>query len=96
MQKRKFYSYEQPFLLDRFGPASDGSYPLIPVEFFSSFLSSQGSNRWGAFDGVYWIPGLQRASGDVIENDTDNFRGIVFNGAFRVSVRDFFVIETGV
>ncbi|GJJ80631.1 hypothetical protein PcPA57_13510 [Pasteurella canis] len=85
--------HNQPFLLDRFGPASDGAYPLIPVEFFSSTASSQGANRWGAYDGVYWVPGLQRASGDTVTSD--NFKGIVFNGAFRVSVRDFFVIETG-
>ncbi|MFC1100617.1 hypothetical protein ACFGZZ_11420 [Pasteurella multocida] len=87
--------HEVPYSQDRLGAAPGEIYPLIPVEFISMPDSSQGLNRWGTMDGVYWVPGLQRAAGDVIESETENFRGIVFNGTFRVSVRDFFVIETG-
>ncbi len=71
-----------------------GSYPLIPIEFISTERSSQGVNRWGAYDGVYWIPGVQRATGDVVTIDK-NRKGIVFNSGFRSSTTSFFVIDIG-
>ncbi|MFC1025392.1 hypothetical protein ACFGXM_01880 [Pasteurella multocida] len=92
----RYEHYFTPYLQNRLGAAPGGSFPLIPVELLNGPRSSAGRNRWGAMDGVYWVPGLQRAAGDIIESEAENFRGIVFNGAFRVSVGDFFVIETGV
>nr|DAI22394.1 MAG TPA: hypothetical protein [Caudoviricetes sp.] len=92
----RFYSsYQQPYILQTMGAAPGGEHPLYPVEFFSSNNSSQGANRWGVMDGVYWIPGVQRAAGDKVTL-ADNRHGIVFNGGFRVTTTDYFVIETGV
>lgn len=91
---RLYASYLQPYVLSTLGASSGGHYPLVPVEFLSLPTSSQGVNRWGALDGLYWVPGLQRAAGDKIDI-TPNARGIVFNGGFRVATRDFFVLEIG-
>lgn len=84
----------QPYVLSTLGASAGEQYPLVPVEFLSLKTSSQGANRWGAMDGLYWVPGLQRAAGDKIDI-TPNSKGIVFNNGFRVSTRDFFVLETG-
>lgn len=88
-----FSSYQQPRSIDSLGESQGGAYPLIPVEFISLKDSSQGRNRWGAFDGVYWIPGIQRAAGDRVQI-ADNRQGLVFNGGYRVATKDYFVIET--
>ncbi|OOF65124.1 hypothetical protein [Rodentibacter sp. Ppn85] len=85
--------YKQPQILSALGASPGGSFPLIPVEFFSNGKSSQGGNRWGAMEGIYWIPGIQRAAGDKVTFDTTR-TGIVFNGGFRVNTKDYFVMET--
>ncbi|AKO36073.1 hypothetical protein RZ65_00525 [[Haemophilus] ducreyi] len=89
-----YSGYMQPQIMTKMGASAGGSYPLLQVEFFSTGKSSQGGNRWGAMDGVYWIPGLQRAAGDNV-TIADGRRGVVFNGGFRVGTKDYFVIETG-
>lgn len=90
-----FYSrYEQPQVMRTMGASPGGSFPLLPIDFISTSNSSQGRNRWGTLDGVYWIPGLQRAAGDKV-TIADGRNGIVFNGGFRVTTVDYFVIETG-
>ncbi len=68
-----------------------GSTPLIPVEFISRGQKA-GKNRWGCLDGVYWIPGIQRAAGDVV-NINDETSGLVFNDGFRTSTTSYFVFE---
>lgn len=88
-------AYKQPKVMSAMGASPGGSYPLVPIEFLSSTRSSQGANRWGALDGVYWIPGLQRAAGDKVAI-SDSHNGVVFNGGFRVTTKDYFVIDTGV
>ncbi|MFY1006075.1 hypothetical protein ACOB9N_03980 [Pasteurella multocida] len=67
--------------------------PLIPIEFISTENSSQGVNRWGAYDGVYWIPGIQRATGDVVTLKNGG-KGIVLNDGYRTSTTSYFVFET--
>lgn len=89
-----FYKHQQQKIMGEMGASQGGSFPLSPVEFFTSRSSSQGRNRWGALDGVYWIPGLQRAAGDKV-SISNNRNGIVFNGGFRVTTKDYFVIEIG-
>ncbi|MDP8171617.1 hypothetical protein QJU96_10015 [Pasteurella skyensis] len=69
-----------------------GCYPLIPVEFISKKGSSQGVNRWGAFDGVYWTPGIQRSHGDLV-NIKNGTQGIVLNSGFRTETTSYFVFE---
>lgn len=71
-----------------------GHYPLYPVEFFGLADGSQGINRWGSYDGVYWIPGVQRAVGDEVTLPNGN-KGVVCNGAFRTTTTDYFVLELG-
>lgn len=91
-----YYSYShymQPQILSTMGASPGGSFPLLPVEFLSYPGSSQKRNRWGALDGVYWIPGLQRAAGDKV-TIAEGRSGVVFNGGFRVKTKDYFVIET--
>ncbi|WNY77335.1 hypothetical protein [Pasteurella multocida] len=75
--------------------ASPGEhYPLLPVEFFSEGRSSQGENRWGCYDGVYWIPGVQRAVGDEVILPNGH-KGLVCNAGFRTTTMDYFVIDLG-
>ncbi|QOF67340.1 hypothetical protein IFE17_09365 [Actinobacillus sp. GY-402] len=75
--------------------ASPGdTYPLFPVEFISDGNSSQGINRWGAYDGVYWIPGVQRAVGDEVTLPNGN-KGVVCNNGYRTTTTDYFVIDLG-
>ena len=88
-----YSSYQQPQIMMGMGPSPGGSYPLYPIEFLSGFSSSQDANRWGSMDGVFWIPGIQRAAGDKV-TFADGRTGIVFNGGFRVTTTDYFVIET--
>lgn len=71
-----------------------GHYPLYPVEFIGRANGSQGINRWGAYDGIYWIPGVQRAVGDEVTLPNGN-KGVVCNGAFRTTTTDYFVLELG-
>ena len=71
-----------------------GHYPLYPVEFLGLANGSQGINRWGSYDGVYWIPGVQRAVGDEVTLPNGN-KGVVCNGAFRTMTTDYFVLELG-
>lgn len=68
--------------------------PLESVEFLSVEGASQGVNRWGAYDGVYFIPGMQRATGDVVNINNTN-TGIVFNNGFRTGLKDYFVLDIG-
>lgn len=89
----EYSSYAQPFVLKTLGSSPGGANPLIPVEFVSMASSSQGVNRWGCFDGVYWVPGLQRATGDKVKINDDR-TGLVFNSGFRTTTTDYFVIET--
>ncbi|EHK90595.1 hypothetical protein [Aggregatibacter actinomycetemcomitans] len=90
----QFYSrHQQPQIMREMGASPGGSFPLFQVEFFSLAGSSQGSNRWGAMDGIYWIPGLQRAAGDKVTIAAGR-SGVVFNGGFRVTTVDYFVLET--
>ena len=88
-----YSSYMQPQILSTMGASPGGSFPLLPIEFLSYPGSSQKKNRWGALDGVYWIPGLQRAAGDKV-TIAEGRSGVVFNGGFRVKTKDYFVIET--
>ena len=71
-----------------------GHYPLYPVEFMGLADGSQGINRWGSYDGVYWVPGVQRAVGDEVTLPNGN-KGVVCNGAFRTTTTDYFVLELG-
>ena len=91
---RLMLSHLQPYVLSTLGVSAGDQYPLVPVEFLSLKVSSQGANRWGALDGLYWVPGLQRAAGDKI-NIAPSSTGIVFNNGFRVSTCDFFVLDIG-
>nr|DAN42548.1 MAG TPA: hypothetical protein [Caudoviricetes sp.]DAX99280.1 MAG TPA: hypothetical protein [Caudoviricetes sp.] len=82
------------YIMKTLSASPGGSYPLFPVEFISFKKSSQGENRWGAYDGVYWIPGVQRAVGDEVTLPNGN-KGVVCNGAFRTTTTDYFVLELG-
>lgn len=64
--------------------------PLYPVEFISTG-GARGVNRWGAMDGVYWIPGVQRAIFDTVGYDGKT--GIIINNSYRTTVMDYLVIE---
>lgn len=90
---KMYTSYTIPFVQSAIGATIGGSYPLYPVELLSTAESSQGANRWGALDGIYWVPGLQRATGDVVAIG-DNRTGIVFSNGAKTSTRDYFVLET--
>ncbi|MGC7559594.1 hypothetical protein [Pasteurella sp. PK-2025] len=68
------------------------NYPLFPIEIISTANSVQKVNRWGALDGVYWIPGVQRSIFDTVQID-EKTTGIILNNAYRTTTSDFYVIE---
>lgn len=67
-----------------------GIYPLFPVEIRS--LEESGINFLGALDGVFWLPGMGRASEDTISS-SDSHQYIVFQGGFRITPVDYFAVE---
>lgn len=71
--------------------ASPGShYPLFPVEIRS--LEESGVNFLGALDGVFWLPGVGRASEDTISS-ADGHQYVVFQNGFRITPCDYFAVE---
>ncbi|RDE94829.1 hypothetical protein DPW03_08895 [Aggregatibacter aphrophilus] len=88
------YSSQNWGTLKKVAASPGGHYPLYPVEFIGHAKGSQGINRWGAYDGIYWIPGVQRAVGDEVTLPNGN-KGVVCNGAFRTTTTDYFVLELG-
>ncbi|ECI3885355.1 hypothetical protein AHV09_00265 [Salmonella enterica subsp. enterica] len=71
--------------------ASPGShYPLFPVEIRS--LEESGINFLGALDGVFWLPGVGRASEDTISS-ADSHQYVVFQNGFRITPCDYFAVE---
>ncbi|WP_249852899.1 phage protein Gp37 [Aggregatibacter actinomycetemcomitans] len=67
-------------------------YPLTQVELYSTAESSQGMNRWGAMDGIYWLPGIGTLALDTIKTK-DGRKLIVFNDAYRVTTTSYFAME---
>ncbi|OQM40575.1 hypothetical protein [Citrobacter braakii] len=71
--------------------ASPGSHcPLFPVEVRS--LEESGVNFLGALDGVFWLPGVGRASEDTISS-ADGHQYVVFQNGFRITPCDYFAVE---
>ena len=54
-----------------------------------------GQTRWGALQGVYWVPGIQLLPGDKIKIADTGHRGIAFNNGLRRTTTDYFVFDTG-
>lgn len=77
------------------GASPGGHYPLFPAELLSTEASAMGASRWGAMQGVYWVPGIGLLPGDKIRIADSGHRGIVFNNGFRRSTTDYFVLDTG-
>lgn len=71
-----------------------GCTPLIPVEFISYPGSTQGANRWGAYEDLYWTPGIGRQRGDRVEL-ADGRVGLVLNNAYNNDTTDYFVVIVG-
>lgn len=70
---------------------SPGSHcPLFPVEIRS--LEESGVNFLGALDGVFWLPGVGRASEDTISS-ADGHQYVVFQNGFRITPCDYFAVE---
>lgn len=88
------YQTAKQYVMSALSASPGDAYPLIPVEFISNNYSTQGVNRWGAYDGVYWIPGVQRAVGDEVILPNGN-KGVVCNNGFRTTTTDYFVIDLG-
>ncbi|TYB19621.1 hypothetical protein [Aggregatibacter actinomycetemcomitans] len=72
--------------------AINNHYPLTQVELYSTAESSQGMNRWGAMDGIYWLPGIGTLALDTIKTK-DGRKLIVFNDAYRVTTTSYFAME---
>lgn len=70
----------------------NNNYPLTQVELYSTPDSSQGANRWGAMDGIYWLPGIGTLALDKIKTK-DGRKLIVFNDAYRVTTISYFAME---
>ncbi|WP_233116876.1 hypothetical protein [Aggregatibacter actinomycetemcomitans] len=49
-------------------------------------------NRWGAMDGIYWLPGIGTLALDTIKTK-DGRKLIVFNDAYRVTTTSYFAME---
>lgn len=90
----RFWGGRKDFILQASTASAGGHYPLLPIEFISTASSSQGINRWGCYDGVYWIPGVQRAVDDEVILPNGN-KGLVCNAGFRITTTDYFVVELG-
>ncbi|EDQ2494090.1 hypothetical protein PK12_004772 [Salmonella enterica subsp. enterica] len=71
-------------------PSPGGHYPLFPVEIRS--LEDPGVNFLGALDGVFWLPGVGRASEDIIRS-ADGHQYLVFQNGFRITSCDYFAVE---
>ncbi|HAT1683655.1 TPA: hypothetical protein I8Y21_004410 [Klebsiella oxytoca] len=67
-----------------------GHYPLFPVEIRS--LEGSGVNFLGALDGVFWLPGVGRASEDTLSS-ADGHQYVVFQNGFRITSCDYFAVE---
>ncbi|HGB3471678.1 TPA: hypothetical protein ACIVB1_001968 [Salmonella enterica subsp. diarizonae serovar 61:l,v:z35] len=67
-----------------------GYYPLFPVEIRS--MEDSGVNFLGALDGVFWIPGMGRASEDTVST-ADGHQYVVFQNGFRITPCDYFAVE---
>lgn len=71
--------------------ASPGdTFPLWPVEFRTN--ESAGVNFFGAYDGVYWLPGVGVTAEDII-TDADNRQFLVARNANRTTTLDYFAVE---
>lgn len=89
-----YQSKENWETLRRMTATPGGTYPLYPIEFMTFADSTQGINRWGMYDGVYWLPGVQRATGDLVTLPNGH-KGLVCNNGYRVETTDYFVIDLG-
>ena len=88
-------SYVAVNTLTYLGASPGGHYPLFPAELLSINSSPMGQTRWGALQGVYWVPGIQLLPGDKIKIADTGHRGIAFNNGLRRTTSDYFVFDTG-
>ena len=84
--------YSAANTLKYLGACPGGEYPLYQVELLSVSGSPMGASRWGALDGVYWLPGMQLLPGDKIAI-AGGRQGIVFHNGQRRNTDDYFMVE---
>lgn len=81
----------QLYILQTMISSPGGATPMIPLEFISTENSTQGRNRWGIFDGVYWVPGVKRNYGDRLQVDAYR-QALVVNAGYRTATDSYFVV----
>lgn len=64
---------------------------LLPVELVSTRRSTQGVNRWGCYDGIYWMHGRESVLGDTVTLP-DGREGIVLRKGSSTHVMNYFVL----
>ncbi|MEC5319043.1 hypothetical protein VSX61_08845 [Brenneria populi subsp. brevivirga] len=85
----RYQTYSSPVLTSLAASPGD-TFPLWPVEFRTN--ESAGINFFGAYDGVYWLPGVGVTAEDII-TDADNRQFLVARNANRTTTLDYFAVE---